>query len=237
MRPSSSWRQIGLALVWFLSLSSAAGAATADLRLLNAVKDQNEQAARALLEEGVDVNAARADGATPLFWAVHWNDAELVDLLLKARANVNAADDHGVTPLELACENADARRSSRNCWPPAPTPKHAEENGETPLMTAALSGNVAMVKALLARGADVNAATVETGQTALMWAASEEHRDVMRELIAAGADVHAQSKIGFTPLLFAARNGDIEAAKMLIAAGVGRERGRALTAPTRCRSP
>ena len=79
MRPSSSWRQIGLALVWFLSLSSAADAAGTDLRLLNAVKDQNEQAARALLKEGVDVNAARADGATPLFWAVHWNDTEMVD--------------------------------------------------------------------------------------------------------------------------------------------------------------
>src|SRR5262249_17866630 len=78
-----------------------------------------------------------------------------------------------------------------------------------------------IVKSLLARGANPNAATALTGQTALMWATAEEHRDVMRALIEAKADVHAQSKIGFTPLLFAARNGDIDAAKMLIAAGVG----------------
>jgi len=219
MLPSSG-RQLTLALLCVVSLGAAAAAATTDLRLLNAVKDQNEQAARALLKEGVDVNTARADGATPLFWAVHWNDAALIDLLLKAKANVNAADDHGVTPLKLACENANLAVVEKLLAAGADA-THAEENGETALMTAALSGNVAIVKALLARGADVNAATAETGQTALMWATSQEHHDVMRELIAAKADVHAQSKIGFSPLLFSARNGDIEAATMLIAAGVG----------------
>ena len=41
----------------------------------------------------------------------------------------------------------------------------------------------------------------------------------MRALIAAGANIHSPSTIGFTPLLFAASNGDIEAATALIAAG------------------
>src|SRR3984893_15825682 len=131
MLPSSR-RQLTLAFVCFVSLSTAAAAATADLRLLNAVKDQNEQAARALLKEGVDVNTARADGATPLFWAVHWNDAALVDLLLKARANVNAVDDHGLTPLKLACENADLAIVEKLLAAGADA-KHAEENGETAL--------------------------------------------------------------------------------------------------------
>ena len=58
------------------------------------------------LKQGVDVNAARADGATALLWAAHWDDLETVDLLLDAGAKVNAADDHGVTPLARACENA-----------------------------------------------------------------------------------------------------------------------------------
>ena len=38
-------------------------------------------------------------------------------------------------------------------------------------------------------------------------------------LIKAGADIKARSKAGFTPLLFAARVGDVESAKLLLAAG------------------
>jgi uncharacterized protein len=207
------------AMASWLCLGGTAFAGASDLRLFQATKTRDTQAARALIKEGVDVNTARADGATPLFWAVHWDDADLVDLLMKARANVNAVDDHGVAPLTLACENGNAAIVEKLLAAGA-NAKHAEPSGRTALMTAALSGRVPIVRALLARGADANAATAETGQTALMWAASEGHLDVMRELVAAGANVHAQSKIGFTPLLFAARNGDIDAAKLLIGAGV-----------------
>src|SRR5438132_3449598 len=79
--------------------ASLAFAAATDLRLVNAAAEQDKAAIRALLKQGVDVNAKRADGATALLWAVHFNDGESIDLLLKAGANVNAADDHGVTPL------------------------------------------------------------------------------------------------------------------------------------------
>src|SRR5437763_792096 len=80
-------------------------AAAADLRLVTAAAEQDKAAIRALLKQGVDVNARRVDGATALLWAVHFNDQETIDLLLRAGANVNAADDHGVTPLAQAVEN------------------------------------------------------------------------------------------------------------------------------------
>ena len=54
-------------------------------------------------------------------------------------------------------------------------------------MTAARTGDIEPVKALLARGADVNAEEAD-GQTALMWAAAEGHVDVVRALLEAGAD-------------------------------------------------
>src|ERR1700682_892999 len=79
----------------------------------NAFADRNIPLVRALLKEGIDVNAARADGATALLWAAHWDDREAVELLLRAGANVNAADDHGVTPLAMACENASEPRVNR----------------------------------------------------------------------------------------------------------------------------
>lgn len=205
----------GIMLAW----SAAAWAAGPDLRLVTAAQERNLTGLKALISEGADVNTRRADGATALFWAVHWDDAEAIDVLLRAHAAVNTADDHGVTPLDLACENGNAAMVKKLLAAGADA-KHVQSNGVTPLATAARTGNVAIVEMLLARGADVNASIPGNGQTPLMWATAERHLDVMRALVTAGANVHAQSKIGFTPLLFAARNGDIDAAKILIAAGV-----------------
>jgi ankyrin repeat protein len=92
--------------------------------------------------------------------------------------------------------------------------------GETPLMTAARTGNANVVKALLLHGANVNTKEGRRDQTALMWAAAERHPDVVQVLVEHGADVHARSKGGFTPFLFAAQQGDLESAQVLLAAGV-----------------
>jgi ankyrin repeat protein len=209
----------GLTTALLFLTAGAAFAADGDLRLVQAAANQDRQAVRTLIKEGVDVNAARADGATALLWAAHWNDLEMVDLLLRARANVNAADDHGVTPLARACENASPAVVNRLLDAGA-DPNRAQDSGLTPLMIAARTGSVAVGRALLARDANVNAATVGADATALMWAIAGSHRDFTSLLIEASADVHYSTVKGFTPLLFAARAGDIEAAKMLIAAGV-----------------
>src|SRR5438105_3058473 len=78
-----------LACLWVVPLLSAAALATAaepDLRLVNAVAAQDGTAVRALLKQRVDVNVARADGTTALLYASHWNDIEIIDLLLRAGA-------------------------------------------------------------------------------------------------------------------------------------------------------
>ena len=69
-------------------------ASSSDLRLVNAAAGQDVTAIRSLLNEGIDVNQARADGVTALLWATHWDDREAVELLLTAGADVNASDDH-----------------------------------------------------------------------------------------------------------------------------------------------
>jgi ankyrin repeat protein len=112
--------------------------------------------------------------------------------------------------------------------------------GETPLMVAARSGHPAVVEQLIAKGADVNARAARA-QTALMWAAAQKHPNVVKVLIDHGADIHARSAAwnevmavephgvrennraiphgGDTALMFAAREGDLASAKLLIAAG------------------
>src|SRR6266852_4925402 len=82
---------------WIVLLASAVGlAAAGDLRLIEAVKNNNKAAVLALLKQHTDVNAPQGDGATALHWAVHLDDLDAADLLIHAGANVNAANDVGV---------------------------------------------------------------------------------------------------------------------------------------------
>ena len=211
------YRRVGIVLA--ISVVSVAAVAAQDLRLVTAAADQDAAAVRALLAEGVDVNMARADGATAILWAAHRDDLDTVARLLDAGADVNTADDHGVTPLERAAENASAAMVGALLAAGADA-NAAQTSGLTPLMTAARTGSVAVVQALLGHGAEVTAATAETRSTALMWAVAEPHPDVVRVLLDAGADPRASTFKGFTPLMFAARNGDIALARTLIDAGV-----------------
>lgn len=209
--------RIGTWLLFLLSLQSVA-AAGGDPRLPDAAKNRDSAAVRLLVEERADINGRHPDGATALHWAVHWDDLELVELLVRAGADVNAASDLGVTPLLLACTNANAAVAGALLKAGA-RPDRALPTGETPVMTAARTGNADLVAALLSHGADLHTAEPVQAQTALMWAVSEKHGRVVRLLLEHGADLHARSKGGFTPLLFAARTGDLESAGLLLAAG------------------
>ena len=91
-------------------------------------------------------------------------------------------------------------------------------------MTAARTGKLGPVKALLARGAEVNAKE-RRGQTALMWAAAEGHAEVARALLQAGAEFRTPLPSGFTPLFFAVREGRTDVVRDLAEGGGRRQRG------------
>ena len=211
-------RLAGLCLLLVVTGVGHIAAAGPDLRLVDAMAERNTVLVRTLIGEGVDVNSARADGATALLWAAHWDNVDAAERLLRAGAAVNAADDHGVTPLARACENASEEMVGRLLEAGA-DPNAAQVNGLTPLMTAARTGNVNVVRALLASGADVNAATAVTDETALTWAVAARRAEVVRLLVDHGANVHPNPGQAFSPLMAAARNGDIESAGILLAAG------------------
>ena len=202
-----------------LAVVATAAAQEPDLRLLTAAAEQDRAAVLALLDEGVDVNARRADGVTALLWAAYIDDVEMAERLLAAGADVDAADDHGVTPLERAAENA-SRRMTETLLAAGADSNAAMTSGLTPIMTAAQTGNAGVVRALLAAGADINAVVSTTGSTALMWAVVEQHDEIIRMLLDAGAAPSVSTVKGFTPLMYAAQNGDIETGRALIAAGV-----------------
>ncbi|MCY4025992.1 MAG: ankyrin repeat domain-containing protein [Acidobacteria bacterium] len=230
----------GWAVVSALVAASVSVSSAADRPLADAARRADWGVVRALVERGADVTERQGDGATALHWAAYWDEVELAGLLIEAGADVDAANDLGVTPLWAAAENGGAAMAQRLLDAGA-DPDVPLLSGETPLMTAARVGAADVAGLLLGAGADADA-TAGRSQTALMWAVSQRHPGVVEVLLAHGAAVDARTDVwtemvkttpepwnpeyvagipqgGYTPLLFAARVGDLASAKLLVAAG------------------
>jgi len=220
-----------------LLLSLAAGSAAAQSTLIDAARNGDHAAAVALLAERADPNQAEADGTTPLHWAVHHDDASLVARLLEAGANVAVANDYGATPMSEAAVAANPAVLAALLDAGADV-NSPNADGQTALMVVARGGSVAAAALLIERGADVNAREERKGQTPLMWAVAQSQPPMTKLLLEHGAEVDARSTVnewermvtaeprqknlmpgGFTPLLYAARQGCLECAKQLVAAG------------------
>jgi len=206
--------------LWIASavLSTGLLAASADVRLVDAVKKSDKAAIHTLLPQHVDLSATDTDGSTALHWAVRQDDVETANLLIGSGADVKTANRYGVTPLSLACVNGNAALIE-SLLKAGADPNAALPGGETALMTAARTGKVDAVKVLIAHGADVNFKESKRGQTALMWAAADGNTAVVEELVERGADMKARTKGGFTPLLFAVREGRMDTVRALLKAG------------------
>lgn len=229
-------RLIAIAVV---AAVASLGAAVNGVPLIEAVKAGDIGDVRALLEQRADVNAPQPDGTTALHWAARANANEMVRVLIAAGANANATNRYGVTPLTLAAANGNAALTA-SLLEAGANPNVTVGEGETILMTAARAGNVESIKALVAHGADVNAAEQWQGQTVLVFAALQNHADAVKMLVELGADVNARSKrlefpefvfktagmiyavqpVGsWTPLMYAARDGAIDAVRALAESG------------------
>ena len=89
------------------------------------------------------------------------------------------------------------------------------------LHEAAAQGDLAKVKELAEKGADINAFDEDLSRTPLHYAVIAGHRDVAAYLLSVGADVnaHEEAKIGETPLGTVAATCSYEMAELLINAG------------------
>jgi ankyrin repeat protein len=196
--------------------------------LLAATQNRNYQFAKFLIEHGADVNLANKGGWTPLYLATDnrnleggdyptrapdLDHLEYITLLLDAGANVNAQ----------VTESTETRTVFTNQW--------LDEEGATAFLRASQSGDVELMKLLLARGADPKIYT-KLGVTPLAVASGigwvegitsehspEQTLEAVKMLLELGLDPNHQADTGRTALHGAAHKGATEVVRVLVAAG------------------
>ena len=212
--------------------------------LMWAVSEGHREVARALLDHGADVNAPSTGESTPLLLAARGGDIELARMLLAAGADVSAQGADGSTPLLIATfrRHVDLAKAllevgaDPNADGPGYTALHwaagkSESSGTVPYAQADTEwaagigippekGQLELMQALLAHGADPNARSARRGgelgayaksdpfsssQATPFWRAAQA-ADVaaMRLLIAHGADPLLHTEDGTTALMAAA---------------------------------
>ena len=176
-----------------------------------AAYNSNPAVVAALVSRGGEVNAPLPGGRTPLHEAAAKNrNPEIVTALLMAGAEVNARGANEEVWSDRQSMVKYARAVLSTPWGGAI--ELTEYTGiRTPLHEAVMErGDAAVVAALIAGGADVNARgdldfTYGPGATPLYWAVyGNPDPAVLELLVRAGADVNARARSGWTPLHLAA---------------------------------
>ncbi|HMA11310.1 MAG TPA: ankyrin repeat domain-containing protein [Steroidobacteraceae bacterium] len=203
--------------------------------LLMAISNDNMAAAHYLLAAGGDVNAQDWYGRSPLWEAVNVRNLyvhnatfrngidrppvlELIKSLLAAGANVNAR-----TRETPPFRNHLLEITGSLEW--------VDFTGQTPFLTAALAGDVTVMKLLLAHGADPKISTFQ-GTSALMaaagvnWVVAQTWTEGPAQLLEAvrmchglGMDVNQANSMGVTALHGAANRGSDDIIRFLVEQG------------------
>ena len=152
------------------------------------------------------------------FVAILRDDGDAITALLRRGFDPNTRDPKGQVGLTIALQNGANKAFAALLASRTVNVDARNVQDESPLMIAAIKGNVDAVKALIAREADVN----KTGWAPLHYAASAgspQHAVIISLLLENHAYIDATSPNGTTPLMMAAHYGSIEAVQLLLEEG------------------
>lgn len=198
-----------------------------------------------LIAAGANVKLANHDGATPLWLAAENGSPAMIEKLIEAGADPNERHVNGETPLMMAARNGDPAAIKVLLDHKADVNLKENLRGTTALMWAAEQSHPEAVKILADHGADVNAATAADTRNSRLNIAPTVQQRIAQDVnfgkrrprgggkgttnVGGGtvpddfADFFGPPKIkdggGLTPLVYAAREGCLECAEILLKSG------------------
>ena len=181
-------------------------------QFFEAIKAGNVDEVRELVQQNASLKQARdASGASPVLVAAYNMKPDVVNALLQLGAPVDIFEASVLGKVDRIQE---ILKTS-----PARVSEHAPD-GFTPVALAAFFGQPAAVKALIAAGADVNAAAKNPLKVAALHAAVAGGKlEIVKTVLDAGADANAQQQAGFRPIHEAGVKANRALAELLLAHG------------------
>jgi ankyrin repeat protein len=163
----------------------------------------------------VAVSSANAGAYDDFFQAIRVDNVGGVESLLQRGFDPNTRDPKGQPGLTFALQEQSPRVVQALLKRPDVDVNALNAAGESPLMMAALKGDLADAKLLLDRGAKVD----QPGWSPLHYAATGPEPKIVQLLLDRGATIDGQSPNGTTPLMMAAQYGTEDSVNLLLARG------------------
>jgi uncharacterized protein len=176
---------------------------------------------QALLAAGADLSHRNLAGVTPLHLAVLDGETAIAKLLLAKGADARIKDEASETLLMLAARHGDGEMASALIAAGADL-NYIEPNfGQDALMIAVRAGRTSVVESLVKAGADLNHQT-PPGPEPTWREAGAGGGSTGEGMIRSGVPPEGQRLAGtgrMSALLYAARDGQVDSARMLVKAG------------------
>ncbi|VDI76645.1 Hypothetical predicted protein, partial [Mytilus galloprovincialis] len=167
-----------------------------------------------MLQNDVDVDQCRDDGATGLFMASHEGHTEIVKLLLEKNPNVDLCNKIGCSPLYWASYKGHTD-IVKLLLEKDPNVDLCDKDGCSPLYWASYKGHTDIVKLLLEKNPNVDLCHKD-GYSPLYWASYKGHTDIVKLLLEKNHNVDICDKDGRSPLNTASDEGHIDIVKLLL---------------------
>lgn len=198
--------------------AESARAVTDTNRLITEIKDRDEDAVRAAIQAGADINRQTTDGSYPIIVAAVHGTAEIMKILTAYGVDVSATDTMGRNALHYAAMMGDTEKAALMVAMRAPA-NVPDNDGITPLFYAYLNEHLEVADLLLSEtGASVNALD-DNGTMLAVYVLSEQPSvAVFKHMLEAGLNIFRRDSSGFNLVETAARMEKEAVAELLQAA-------------------